>query len=69
MISMALINQIKLTNQQDDSYQLINQYENDLNRHVGISTVKKEMMVEQIITKELIFQNEQDAKLDNRIGL
>ena len=29
----------------------INQYENDLNTHLGIITVKKEMMVEQIITK------------------
>ena len=52
---MAHINQITLTNQQDDNYQLFNQYENDLNTHLGISTTKKEMMAEQIITKELIF--------------
>ena len=55
MIRMALINQIALTNQQDENYKLFNQSENDLNTHSGISTVKKEMMVEQIITKELIF--------------
>ena len=54
---MALINQIALTNQQDDSYQLFNQSENDLNTHLGISAAKKEMMAEQIITKELIFMN------------
>ena len=41
----------------------INQLENNLNTHSGISTVKIEMMAEQIITKELIFQNEQDEKL------
>ena len=41
----------------------INQLENNLNTHSGISTVKIKMMVEQIITKELIFQNEQDEKL------
>ena len=34
----------------------INQSENDLNTHSGISAVKKEMMAEQIITKELIFR-------------
>ena len=33
----------------------INQSENDLNTHSGISTIKKEMMVEHIITKEIIF--------------
>ena len=33
----------------------INQLENNLNTLSGISTVKTEMMVEQIITKELIF--------------
>ena len=54
---MVFINQIALTNQLDDSYQLFNQSKNDLNTHLGISTVKKEMMVEQIITKELIFVN------------
>ena len=52
---MAHINQITLTNQQDDNYQLINQSENDLNTHLGISIVKKQMMAKQIITKELIF--------------
>ena len=47
----------------------INQLENNLNTHSDISTVKIKVMAEQIITKELIFQNEQDEKLDNRIGL
>ena len=51
---MVFINQIALTNQQDDNYQIFNQYENDLNTHLGINIVKKEMMVEQITTKELI---------------
>ena len=51
---MVFINQIALTNQQDDSYKLFNQYENDLNTHSGINTVKKEMMAEQITTKELM---------------
>ena len=41
----------------------INQLGINLNTHSGISTVKTEMMAEQIITKELIFQNEQDEKL------
>ena len=31
-----------------------NQSENDLNTHSGINTEKKEMMAEQITTKELI---------------
>ena len=57
MIMMALINQIALTNQQDENYKLFNQSENDLNTHSGISAAKKEMMAEQIITKELIFMN------------
>ena len=35
-------------------YQLFNQSENDLNTHLGINTVKKEMMAEHITTKELI---------------
>ena len=42
------------TNNQDDSYQLFNQSKNDLNTHSGINRVKKEMMAEQITTKELI---------------
>ena len=42
---------------------VINQLENNLNTHSGISTVKTEMMAEQIITKELIFQNDQNEKL------
>ena len=33
------------------------------------STIKIKMMAEQIITKELMFQNEQDEKLENRIVL
>ena len=41
----------------------INQSENDLNTHLGISIVKKEMMAEKIITKELIFMNEKNEKL------
>ena len=45
---------------------VINQLENNLNTHSGISTVNIEMMAEQIITKELIFQNEQDEKLTIR---
>ena len=56
MMRMALINQIALTNQYDDNYQLFNQSENDLNTHSCISAAKKEMMAEQII-KELIFMN------------
>ena len=51
---MVFINQIGLTNQQDYSYQLLNQSENDLNTHSCINTVKKEMMAEHITTKELI---------------
>ena len=51
---MVFINQIALMNQQDDSYELFNQSENDLNTHSGINTVKKEMMDEQITTKDLI---------------
>ena len=51
---MVFINQIALINQKDDSCQLFNQSENDLNTHSGINTVKKEMMAEQITTKELI---------------
>ena len=51
---MVFINQIALTNQQDDNYQLFNQSKNDLNTHLGINIVKKEMMAEQITTKELI---------------
>ena len=47
----------------------INQLENYLNAHSGIITVKIEMVAEQFITKELIFQNEQDEKLENRIRL
>ena len=54
---MVFLNQIALTNQQDDNYQLFNQSENDLNTHLGITTTNKEMMAEQIITKELIFIN------------
>ena len=57
MMRMVFINQIALTNQQDDSYPLFNQSENDPNTHSGISTTKKEMMAEQIITEELIFMN------------
>ena len=57
MISPALINQIALANQYDDSYQLCNQSENDLNTHSGISVAMKVMMAEQIIKKELIFMN------------
>ena len=41
----------------------INQSENDLNTHSGISTLKTEMKAEQFITKELIFKNEQNEKL------
>ena len=52
---MVLINKITLTHQQDDNYQLFNQYENDQNTHLDINTVKKGMMAEQIIAKELIF--------------
>ena len=48
---------------------VINQLESNLNTHSGISTVKINTMVEQIITKEIIIQNEQDKNLDNRIGL
>ena len=47
----------------------INQLENNLNTHSGISTLKIKMMAKKIITKELIFQNEQDKKLENKIGL
>ena len=54
---MAFINKISLIDQQDDSYQLFNKYEIDLNAHSGINRVKKEMMAEQIIKKELIFMN------------
>ena len=36
----------------------INQSENDLNTHSGISTVKKEMMAEQIITKRAYIHEE-----------
>ena len=42
---------------------VINELENNPNTHSGISTVKTEMKVEQIITKELIFKNEQNEKL------
>ena len=51
---MAFINKIALINQQDDNYQLFNQSENDLNTHLSINTIKKEMMAEHITTKELI---------------
>ena len=51
---MVFINHIAQTNKQDDSYQLFNKSENDLNTHLGINTIKKEMMAEQITTKELI---------------
>ena len=51
---MVFINQISLINQQDESCRLLNKSENDLNTHSGINTVKKEMMAEQITTKELI---------------
>ena len=51
---MVFINKIALINQQDDSYHLFNQSENDLNTHLGINTVKKEMMAEQITTKGII---------------
>ena len=50
----GIYNQITLKKQQDDSYKLFNQSENDLNTHSSINTVKKEMMAEQITTKELI---------------
>ena len=36
---------------------IINQLENNLNTHSGISEENKEMMAEQIITKEIIFMN------------
>ena len=51
---MVFINQIALINQQDDSYQLFNQSENDLNTHLGINTINKEIMAEQITAKELV---------------
>ena len=51
---MVFIYQIALINKQDDNYQHFNQYENDLNTHSSINTIKKEMMDEQITTKELI---------------
>ena len=60
---MALINKFALTNQQDEKYQLFNQSENDLNTHSGISASKKEMMAEQIITKEFIFMKSKNEKL------
>ena len=41
---------------------VINQLESNLNTHSRISTVKTEMKAEQIITKELIFKNEQNEK-------
>ena len=55
MLRIALINQITLTHQYDDSYQLLINLKITLNTHSGISTVKAEMKAEQIITKELIF--------------
>ena len=51
---MVFINKIVLTKQQDENYHLFNQSENDLDTHSGINIVKKEMMDEQITTKELI---------------
>ena len=42
---------------------VINQLEINLNTHSGISTVKTEMKAEQIITKEIIFKNDQNEKL------
>ena len=50
----GIYNQIALIKQQDDSYKLFNQSGNDLNTHSHINIVKKEMMDEQITTKELI---------------
>ena len=51
---MVFINQISLIDQLDDSYRLFNKSEINLNAHSGINTTKKEMMAEQITTKELI---------------
>ena len=42
---------------------VINQLECNLNTHSGISTTKTEMKAEQIITKELIFKNDQNEKV------
>ena len=53
---MVFINQISLINPQDDSYQFLNKFENDINAHSGINTVKKEMMVEQITQKRLYLE-------------
>ena len=51
---MVFINQIALIDQQDDNYRLFNKSKIDLNAHSNINTVKKEMMAEQITTKEVI---------------
>ena len=51
---MLFINQISSINKQDDNYKLFNQSKNDLNTHSSINTINKEMMDEQITTKEII---------------